>query len=417
MSVRFVLSQLDQFGDIAQICCESSTGAADCSAGFPATCTRACAELLEPFWTSCGTLVKLLGDMYAADEDELDRFAKGQCHHTNLLFEHAAVGTCPPEMLEAWTDDVNNACCQQNGVWECSDGTPWSCDAECAISFGPFWETCLLGSVGDAAELQSFSALYATCNALPLEEDRILIRTVNNLINDPWCMINTTGIISIDAAHAACTVDESAFCDRTITSGLYTCETDYCPTCGQSHQCDHTCNLPCVGQAGGPSIGAAHAGEGAPVCQTDSFTACERSIAAGIFSCDTDYCLACPQAHSCDNTCSLPCGDDGDGDGGGNGGDNGGGHRRHLKTSQSANATDLAVFLNSTPVPHLPATESDNNRRQVQEYQYPHGALFDHEEVNSRACPLSFFVSRTEQVEDQCCSHGECDAGLPAECT
>eukprot|EP01046_Picozoa_sp_COSAG06_P069281 COSAG06_NODE_18824_length_866_cov_16.702738_1_plen_254_part_10 len=254
MSVRFVLSQLDQFGDIAQICCESSTGAADCSAGFPATCTRACAELLEPFWTSCGTLVKLLGDLYAADEDELDRFAKGQCHHTNLLFEHAAVGTCPPEMLEAWTDDVNNACCQQNGVWECSDGTPWSCDAECAISFGPFWETCLLGSVGDAAELESFSALYATCNALPLEEDRILIRTVNNLINDPWCMINTTGIISIDAAHAACTVDESAFCDRTITSGLYTCETDYCPTCGQSHQCDHTCNLPCVGQAGGPSI-------------------------------------------------------------------------------------------------------------------------------------------------------------------
>ena len=111
-----VVAPRDQFNNIARVCCEGSTGAADCSAGFPATCTRACAELLEPFWTSCGTLVKILGDMYAADETAIDRFAKGQCHHTNSLFEHAVVGACPPEMLEVWTDDVNSACCAQNGV-------------------------------------------------------------------------------------------------------------------------------------------------------------------------------------------------------------------------------------------------------------------------------------------------------------
>jgi hypothetical protein len=210
-----VVASRDQFNNIARVCCEGSTGAADCSAGFPPACTRACAELLEPFWTSCGTLVKILGDMYPADENEIDRFAKGQCHHTNSLFEHAAVGACPPEMLEVWTDDVNSACCAQNGVWECGDGTPWSCNAECAMEFGPFWERCMLGSgIGNAADMQGFSALYDTCKALPLGEARVLIHTVDELVNDPWCSINTTGIISIDAANAACTVDESEFCDR-----------------------------------------------------------------------------------------------------------------------------------------------------------------------------------------------------------
>lgn len=107
------IQDLDQFDDIARICCESSTGAADCSNGFPTICTRECAALLEPFWTSCGTLVELLGDTFACDEVALDQFAKHECHHTNLLFEHAAVGVCPAEMLEAWTDDVNAACCEQ----------------------------------------------------------------------------------------------------------------------------------------------------------------------------------------------------------------------------------------------------------------------------------------------------------------
>ena len=48
--------------------------------------------------------------------------------------------------------------------------------------------------------------------------------------------------------------------------------------------------LPCVGQAGGPEVGAA-AGPEVQACETDSFRMCERSIAAGMYSCDADYCL------------------------------------------------------------------------------------------------------------------------------
>ena len=77
-------------------------------------------------------------------------------------------------------------------------------------------------------DLAGFAALYETCKTLPPSEGRLLMREVNNLINDPWCEINTTGIISIDQANAPCSTDESGFCERTIESGLYTCDEDYC---------------------------------------------------------------------------------------------------------------------------------------------------------------------------------------------
>ena len=108
------INDLDQFDEIAPICCESSSGAADCSDGFPVSCTRECSMLIEPFWTACGSMVMMFGDVFACDETELAAFVEGPCHHTNVLFEHAAVTGCSDaETLAAWTDDVNAACCEQ----------------------------------------------------------------------------------------------------------------------------------------------------------------------------------------------------------------------------------------------------------------------------------------------------------------
>ena len=261
----------------------------------------------------------------------------------------------------------------------------------------------MLGSgIGNAADMQGFSALYDTCKALPLGEARVLIHTVDELINDPWCSINTTGIISIDAANAACTVDESQFCEMTIQSGLFTCEADYCSTCSQSHSCDHTCGLPCVGQAGGPVIGAAD-GETALVCETDSFAACQRTIEAGVFSCSSDYCLTCAQAHSCDNACSLPCDNTADG----------GGHRRQLKGDQS-NSMVLINLLNATPTSSFLDSAKDPRRRTQAESD---GAMFDLASINSPICPINEFLDRAHEVERHCCGDGECPNGLPNGCT
>jgi hypothetical protein len=290
---------------------------------------------------------------------------------------------------------------------------PWSCDAECAIEFVPFWETCMLSSgMGNSADLASFASLYDTCQTLPPAEGMLLMREVNNLINDPWCDINTTSIISvshqsmpaalqivragpnnpvcrttqIDQANAPCSTDESGFCARTIESGLYTCDEDYCSvsanaaidlldlpihppdsnmkeivraaqTCAQAHACDHSCSLPCVGQLGGPALGGA-AGPPVQVCETDSSRMCDRTIAAGLYDCDTDYCLTCPQAHSCDNSCSLPCGETEDG------------HRRNLKT----NGTTIDSMEFELPLPttltklNKAAASSSRKSRRLQDY-------------------------------------------------
>jgi hypothetical protein len=44
-----------------------------------------------------------------------------------------------------------------------------------------------------------------------------------------------------------------------------------------------------------------------PSCEVDAFPVCESFIAGGLKSCKADYCEICPEAHSCDHTCDLPC--------------------------------------------------------------------------------------------------------------
>ena len=242
----------------------------------------------------------------------------------------------------------------------------------------------------------------------------------------------------IDQANAPCSTDESGFCARTIESGLYTCDEDYCSvsanaaidlldlpihppdsnmkeivraaqTCAQAHACDHSCSLPCVGQLGGPALGGA-AGPPIQVCETDSSRMCDRTIAAGLYDCDTDYCLTCPQAHSCDNSCSLPCGETEDG------------HRRNLKT----NGTTIDSMEFELPLPttltklNKAAASSSHKSRRLQDYWQAtpetNDALFDVAPINQIACPLSSFVDRAQEVEAQCCHGGQCPNGMPDDC-
>eukprot|EP01046_Picozoa_sp_COSAG06_P029152 COSAG06_NODE_2684_length_6454_cov_11.145712_2_plen_343_part_00 len=44
------------------------------------------------------------------------------------------------------------------------------------------------------------------------------------------------------------------------------------------------------------------------------------------------------------------------------------------------------------------------------------GTLFNSAAVNQMACPLVSFIDRAQEVEQQCCSGGECANGLPDEC-
>ena len=186
-------------------------------------------------------------------------------------------------------------------------------------------------------------------------------------------------------------------------------------TCAQAHACDHSCSLPCVGQIGGPALGEA-ASPPIQICETDSSRMCDRTIAAGLYDCATDYCLTCPQAHMCDSACSLPCGETEDG------------HRRNLKVNKVNNGNDAT---NSTVFElHLPSTltklnqaaagSSSRKDRHLQEYRRPSvdtdDTLFDTAPVNQDACPWESFINRAHEVEAQCCHSGLCPNGMPEDC-
>ena len=47
----------------------------------------------------------------------------------------------------------------------------------------------------------------------------------------------------IDQANAPCSTDESGFCARTIESGLYTCDEDYCSVSYSADSADATISL------------------------------------------------------------------------------------------------------------------------------------------------------------------------------
>ena len=60
----------------------------------------------------------------------------GVCKDARAL-SHFANGVCSNNEaeLQARVNDIQNSCCVQNGVNVCTEGVPWTCDAQCAVPF------------------------------------------------------------------------------------------------------------------------------------------------------------------------------------------------------------------------------------------------------------------------------------------
>jgi hypothetical protein len=125
------LGMLRDIDGIAPICC-GSTSAADCSAGFPARCSPACAELLVPFWSDCAATMQMMGaDFVPFDVHALADFMS-PCQQTAALTAGASESCAAPAdgsdtQLETRVEQVNEACCSQHGINVCRDGdaVPW----------------------------------------------------------------------------------------------------------------------------------------------------------------------------------------------------------------------------------------------------------------------------------------------------
>ena len=193
---------------VTAVCCGSSTGDA-CGASFPARCEPECAALLLPFWDECADTMQLVGDTLPFDLQGMTDFA-ALCAHTGALFDGAtscAAGSSTSGSLETWAGEVNAACCEQGGVAECDGASkvPSSCDAECASAFLPFAEECLgLPDPAPPPAAAAFARLYQTCmemNTRAPDEVAALLDTVNALVANPRCTIDTSSIVSAGVSN------------------------------------------------------------------------------------------------------------------------------------------------------------------------------------------------------------------------
>ena len=121
---------------ILQICCEEMEDA-ECSTGFPATCTTPCAEAIVPFESDCHEPMEVMAGMgmFAFDVAALSSFVVGAdrqggaCSHTYSLLNAARqTGGTSCDDTDSRAADVTASCCGQRGTYECTSGTPWGCE-------------------------------------------------------------------------------------------------------------------------------------------------------------------------------------------------------------------------------------------------------------------------------------------------
>ena len=191
----------DRLGQLPQIeatCCES-TSAKDCSAGFPKTCTLACAKVIVPFYNACGRMLKSMPKNNLKFGVRAMKEYVENCEHAQELFHYSKKECAASEKdKQQRVLDVTQACCHQGGAFVCQNGVSWKCNAECATAYVPFYDDCLKrdgGAVG-VAEMQKYNKLYEECANLPEKEVGVLLSDLNDLISNPKCHVNTTGIQS-----------------------------------------------------------------------------------------------------------------------------------------------------------------------------------------------------------------------------
>ena len=190
-------SRLADISEITAICCES-LDADDCSAAFPPICASTCADVIVPFWEECGSFVTgLTASTFAFSIEDFGTFA-GNCKNTRALV-HFSDGRCHRDDLQTRVTDIQQSCCVQDGINVCVDGTPWACNAECAVPFMTFFTECIEAGVMNVADLTSYRTLYKSCTALDSTEMGVLIGTLDSLVSDPACFVNTSVITSFGA--------------------------------------------------------------------------------------------------------------------------------------------------------------------------------------------------------------------------
>ena len=103
-----------------------------------------------PYVDQCGAMIGAMPDA-TFPEFAISKMVafSDACRQALVLYERAEnTGACSSEtdvtVLQTRVDQVNRACCEQNGQNVCTNGAPGTCDSECAGVFLPC--ECFFGS-------------------------------------------------------------------------------------------------------------------------------------------------------------------------------------------------------------------------------------------------------------------------------
>jgi hypothetical protein len=186
---------------VVDTCCEG-TETGDCAEAFPSLCSHSCATSLVPLHDQCDALIGSFPD------DTFNGFSLSMmknfvpaCRRVLVLYEHGSQGPCAdvPDLPKR-TEDINSACCYQNGEDVCAagSGAPQSCDADCSKIFLPYYERCMGGaptsSHADATASGVFTKMFDTCQRLPAAEVNMLIEEVHAQEENADCQITARAL-------------------------------------------------------------------------------------------------------------------------------------------------------------------------------------------------------------------------------
>jgi hypothetical protein len=127
--------RLTDISGIVATCCQNQAQP-DCSDGFPAGCSVACAQELVPYEAQCHTMLSAFGSTMGLGFDlrELSTYVVGPdrhggaCSHTLALRNAAQLnGGSACGDMSARSQAVTDACCVESGVYQCGSGAQWQC--------------------------------------------------------------------------------------------------------------------------------------------------------------------------------------------------------------------------------------------------------------------------------------------------
>jgi hypothetical protein len=198
---------------VVDTCCES-TETGNCAEAFPSLCSHSCASSLVPLHDQCDSLIGSFPDDTFTDFSlsTMKNFVP-VCRRVLVLYEHGSQGQCAdvPDLPKR-TEDINLACCFQNGEDVCAgtNGAPQTCDAECGKIFLPYYERCMGGapstSHADATASGVFTEMFDACQSLPAAEVDMLIQEVRAQEENDDCQIQVRarlpgGLSALSISH------------------------------------------------------------------------------------------------------------------------------------------------------------------------------------------------------------------------